>query len=52
MKELHPSIRMNSHIKAHSFFVNESGVFVPTVQPEITHINEGLKEFYQIAMEL
>ena len=52
MKELHPSIRMNGHIKAHSFFVNESGVFVPTIQPEITHINEGLKEFYQIAMEL
>ena len=53
MKELHPSIRMNNHIKAHSFFVNESGVFVPPVhQPENVHINEGLKEFYQLAMEL
>jgi len=35
MKELHPSIRMNNHIKAHNFFVNESGVFVnTTVQQE------------------
>ena len=53
MKELHPSIRMNNHIKAHSFFVNESGAFVPAVhQQESEHISEGLKEFYQIAMEL
>jgi hypothetical protein len=35
MKELHPSIRMNNHIKAHNFFVNESGAFVnTTVQQE------------------
>lgn len=52
MKELHPSIRMNNHIKAHNFFVNESGVFVPTVQQETLHISEGLQEFYQLAMEL
>jgi hypothetical protein len=35
MKELHPSIRMNNHIKAHNFFVNESGGFVnTTIQQE------------------
>ena len=28
MKESHPSIHMNNHIKAHNFFVNESGLFV------------------------
>ena len=27
MKELHPSIRMNNHIKAHKFFVDNSGAF-------------------------
>jgi hypothetical protein len=36
MKELHPSIRMNNHIKAHNFFVNESGVFVNTTVQENT----------------
>jgi hypothetical protein len=30
MKELHPSTWMNSHMKAHSFFVNESGIIVPS----------------------
>ena len=29
MKELHPSLWMESHMKAHSFFVNESGILVP-----------------------
>jgi hypothetical protein len=47
MKELHPSIRMNNHIKAHSFFVNESGVFVPPAQPQDTPVG-----FLQLAMEL
>jgi hypothetical protein len=47
MKEAHPSIRMNSHIKAHSFFVNESGVFVPPAQPEDTPLG-----FLQLAMSL
>lgn len=28
MKEVHPSYWMNNHIKAHSFFVNESGIMV------------------------
>lgn len=36
MKELHPSIRMNNHIKAHNFFVNESGLFVNTTAQEET----------------
>ena len=47
MKELHPSIRMNNHIKAHSFFVNESGIFKPVQQPEDTPMG-----FLQLAMEL
>lgn len=46
MKELHPSIKMNNHIKAHNFFVNESGVFV-------TPVFEALElptEFIQLEM--
>ena len=30
MKELHPSLWMNSHMKAHSFFVNQGGLIVPS----------------------
>jgi hypothetical protein len=48
MKELHPSIRMNSHIKAHSFFVNESGMFLP---PQL-ETNDSPLGFLQLAMEL
>jgi hypothetical protein len=29
LKEIHPSLWMESHTKAHSFFVNTSGLFVP-----------------------
>ena len=29
MKELHPALWMQSHMKAHSFFVNASGLLVP-----------------------
>lgn len=29
LKESHPSLWMDSHMKAHSFFVNESGLLVP-----------------------
>lgn len=29
MKELHPSLWLESHMSAHSFFVNESGLMVP-----------------------
>ena len=35
MKEIHPTLWMNNHIKAHEFFVNESGVLVSPL-PEIT----------------
>ena len=48
MKELHPSIRMNSHIKAHSFFVNESGMFSA---PQL-ETNDNPLGFLQLAMEL
>jgi hypothetical protein len=47
MKETHPSFAMNDHIKAHSFFVNESGLFTPVSQPEDTPMG-----FLQLAMEL
>ncbi len=30
MKETHPSLWMDGHMKAHSFFVNESGMLVPS----------------------
>ena len=30
MRELHPSLWMNSHLKAHSFFTTEAGLVVPT----------------------
>jgi hypothetical protein len=39
MKELHPSLWMNNHMKAHSFFVKESGLFVPS--SEISVPEEG-----------
>ena len=32
MKELHPSLWMNQHMKAHSFFVNASGLLVPKTE--------------------
>jgi hypothetical protein len=35
MKELHPSLWMNSHMKAHSFFVNESGIIVPSSEIDV-----------------
>jgi hypothetical protein len=35
MKELHPSLWMNSHMKAHSFFVNESGLLVPNSEIDV-----------------
>ena len=48
MKEVHPSIRMNNHIKAHSFFVNESGLFTTKPdQPEDTPMG-----FLQLAMNI
>lgn len=47
MKELHPSLRMNNHIKAHNFFVSESGLFTPVSQPEDTPMG-----FLQLAMSI
>jgi hypothetical protein len=32
MREVHPSLWMNNHIKAHNFFVSESGVLVAPPQ--------------------
>ena len=46
MKDAHPSFKMNNHIKAHKFFVNESGIF-SMPQPQDTPIG-----FLQLAMEL
>lgn len=31
MKEIHPSLWMNNHIKAHNFFVNEAGILVSSM---------------------
>ena len=48
MKETHPSFAMNDHIKAHSFFVNESGLFTTKPeQPEDTPMG-----FLQLAMNI
>jgi hypothetical protein len=47
MKELHPSIKMNNHIKAHNFFVNESGVFV---NPFFEETEMPSREFVQLEM--
>jgi hypothetical protein len=35
MKETHPSDWMSNHVKAHSFFVNESGIMVSSMNKEI-----------------
>lgn len=32
LKDVHPSLYMKKHLSAHSFFVNESGLFVPKVE--------------------
>ena len=31
MKDTHPRFWINDHMKAHNFFVNESGILVPPV---------------------
>lgn len=46
MKELHPTIRMNNHIKAHNFFVNESRVFVNPIFEQL----EAPAELIQLEM--
>lgn len=35
MKEIHPTLWMQNHQRAHNFFVNESGVFVNSLNREI-----------------
>ena len=32
LKNIHPSLWMNSHIEAHDFFVNQAGIIVPITQ--------------------
>jgi hypothetical protein len=36
MKEVHPTMWMKKHIDVHSFFVNEAGILVNTLNKEIT----------------
>ena len=48
MKEVHPSLWMNNHIKAHSFFVTEAGILVNS--PEII-IDEEEEMFKQMELE-
>lgn len=35
LKEVHPSLWMQSHMKAHSFFVNEGGLLVPNTSVHV-----------------
>jgi hypothetical protein len=35
MRETHPRFWISDHMKAHNFFVNEAGLFVPTVEAEV-----------------
>ena len=48
MKEIHPSLWMNSHIELHSFFVNESGILVNSMNKEIAE--EAPSPFIQLEM--
>jgi hypothetical protein len=41
MKEVHPSLWMNNHIDAHSFFVEESGLHtLPTFVEDTSYVDE------------
>jgi hypothetical protein len=35
MKDIHPSLWMENHMRAHQFFVNESGIIVPKAEIDI-----------------
>ena len=48
MRETHPRFWINDHMKTHNFFVNEAGLFVPTV--EVVE-EESPLGFMQLAME-
>jgi hypothetical protein len=49
MRETHPRFWMNDHMKVHNFFVNEGGLFVPTVEPEME--TESPLDFLQLTMD-
>jgi len=40
LKEIHPSLWMQSHMKAHSFFVNEGGLLVPNAEIHVPEPGE------------
>jgi hypothetical protein len=39
MKEIHPSLWMNNHIKAHSFFVDAAGILVSPMNIEVPEVS-------------
>jgi len=48
MKDIHPTLWMENHMKAHKFFVNESGLMVPSVSiivPDPGSHPQGALEF-------
>ena len=49
MREIHPSLWMNNHIKAHSFFVTEAGILITS--PEIFISNEDDEMFKQMELQ-
>jgi len=49
LKESHPGIWMKNHINAHSFFVNETGLLIPTIEAE--EITEDYLPFTQLSMQ-
>ena len=54
MKETHPRFWINDHMKAHKFFVNESGVILPAPPQTINLIDQPEDTplgFLQLAME-
>ena len=53
MKELHPSLWMNNHMKAHSFFVNASGILSTSpaiIVDNIPQMEESM--FTQLELQL
>jgi hypothetical protein len=53
MKGIHPTLWMNNHMGAHSFFVNETGLYTPTVNVEETEYQQPEDTplgFLQLAM--
>jgi len=52
MREIHPTLWMNSHIKAHNFFVNESGILVNSskIADAVEEAMEDTETFKQLSM--